>query len=394
MKCISLDLNFLSFLDIETHCTIAFIPKIQSNIRILTDIRESISTPFIATMSIMDLDAPRIRAPEFPPSVWLNTYSEVSLQTLLPNVVLLDFWDFTCINCLRTLPYLRAWHERYQDLGLQIVGVHTPEFYFARRPEFVKAATGRLGMRWPVILDNEQEIWRSYANHAWPTVYLIDPNGYIRFQHAGEGGYTQIETAIQTLLQENNPDLQLPALMPAFRGEDSPDAVCAPTTQELHIDALASPLPVDKKTIEYKLPTDFHAGHFYLEGLWQLNNDGLTLVSENGSIVLPYNAADVYAVLSPDPQTYEHMHNPLKIEILHNGKPLPVDHYGQDIFKINERSMLRVDIPRNYHLVSNPAVHHHQLRLHILESGLTFFAFSFGSCTTLDAAEGHDNQGS
>ena len=85
-------------------------------------------------MTIMYLDAPRIQAHEFPPAVWLNTYSDVSLQTLLPNIVLLSFWDFTCINCLRTLPYLRAWHERYQELGLEIVGVHTPEFRFARRP--------------------------------------------------------------------------------------------------------------------------------------------------------------------------------------------------------------------------------------------------------------------
>ena len=113
--------------------------------------------------------------------------------------------------------------------------------------------------------------------------------------------------------------------------------------------------------------------------------------------MLPYNAADVYAVLSPDPQAFENMpyeHSPLKIEILQDGKPLPVDHYGQDIFKLNEQSMLRVDIPSNYHLVHNPAVHPHKLQLRILESGLTFFAFSFGSCVTPGTAESNDNQGS
>jgi len=333
---------------------------------------------------MMKLDDPRVRAPEFPPSVWLNSYSEVSLQTLLPNVVLLDFWDFTCINCLRTLPYLRAWHERYQDLGLEIVGVHTPEFRFARRPQFVKAAIGRLGLRWPVILDNKQEIWTSYANRYWPTVYLIDPQGYIRFSHAGDRGYTQIETAIQTLLQEYDPTLKLPPPLAALRAADIPGAVCTPTTPELHVDALADPLPGNEPS-EFSLSMDHTDGHFYLEGFWLLNKDGLTLTSENGTILLPYNACDVYAVLSPSPQDFEHTHfdhSPLKIEILQDGQPLPDDHFGQDIFKINDRSMLRVDTPRNYHLVHNPAGQNHQLQLHILESGLTFFAFSFGSCAT------------
>jgi thiol-disulfide isomerase/thioredoxin len=338
---------------------------------------------------MMKLDKPIVRAPEFPPAVWLNTYTEVSLSTLLPNVLLLDFWDYTCINCLRTLPYLRAWHERYQDLGFEIVGVHTPEFHFARQPDFVKAAVGRLGLRWPTILDNNQEIWTTYANRYWPTVYLIDPQGYIRFSHAGEGGYTQIETAIQTLLREGNPELQLPSPLPVDQTENS---VCAPTTQELHIDAFTNPLPGEDKPTEYQLPSDFPEGHFYLEGLWQLNHDGFTLVSENGIIVLPYSAADVYAVLSPEPQAFEYRkfeHSPLKVEILQDGQPLPVDYFGQDIFKINEQSMLRVDMPRNYHLVHNPAVHQHQLQLRILEPGLTLFAFSFGSCITPGSSEGN-----
>jgi thiol-disulfide isomerase/thioredoxin len=346
-------------------------------------------------MTLMTLDNPRVRAPEFPASVWLNTYSEVSLQTLLPGVVLIDFWDYTCINCLRTLPYLRAWHERYQDLGFEIVGVHTPEFSFAGRAVFVKAAIGRLGLRWPVILDNDQKIWTSYTNRYWPTVYLVDPQGYIRFSHAGEGGYTQIETAIQALLLETQPELQLPSPLPMFRAEDKPDAVCAPTTQELHVDALSGALPADNKPTQFILPIDFQEGHFYLEGLWSLYNDGLTLESEHGNIVLPYSAADVYAVLSPNPLGYAHMHyehSPLKIEILQDGQPLPDDRYGQDIFKTNGQSMLRVDIPRNYHLVNNPAVDRYQLQLRLLEHGLTFFAFSFGSCAAINAANSDGSQ--
>ncbi len=340
----------------------------------------------------MDLDDPRVRAPEFPPSVWLNTYSEVSLRSLQPSIVLLDFWDYTCINCLRTMPYLRAWHERYHDLGFEIVGVHTPEFRFARHHEYVKSAIGRLGMRWPVILDNDRHIWTSFANRYWPTIYLIDAQGYIRFRYACEGGYTQIETAIQTLLLESKSDLDLP---PLIKAEDAPGAVCIPTTQELHIDSLTDPLPDDDIPKAFSLPSNLTDGHFYLEGFWRLNDDGLTLSGESGTITLPYHAADVYAVLSPNPQDFEHTrfdHSPIKIEILQDGQPLSDDHFGQDIFKINDRSLLRVDTPRSYHLVHNPAVQHHQLQLRILESGLTFFAFSFGSCVAPGTAESSGNQ--
>jgi thiol-disulfide isomerase/thioredoxin len=342
----------------------------------------------------MNLDDPRVRAPELPPSVWLNTYSEVSLRSLQPSIVLVDFWDYTCINCRRTMPYLRAWYERYQDLGFEIVGVHTPEFRFARQAEHVKSAIGRLGMRWPVILDNDQIIWTSFANRYWPTIYLIDGHGYIRFRHAGEGGYTQIETAIQTLLRESKSDLELPPLMPMFKAEDAPGAVCIPTTQELHIDALVDPLPGDDIPGEFSLPCDLVDGHFYLEGFWRLNDDGLTLSSESGTITLPCHAADIYAVLSPHPQNDTDIcfdHDPRKIEVLQDGQPLPDDHFGQDIYKVNERSLLRVDAPRSYHLAHYPTVHHHQLQLRICNSGLTFFAFSFGSCITTKTDENSDH---
>jgi len=336
---------------------------------------------------MMDLDDPRVRAPEFPPSTWLNTYSEVSLHSLRPNVVLLDFWEYTCISCLRTLPYLRAWYERYTDLGLSIVGVHTPEFRFGRRPEFVKAAIGRLGIGWPVVLDNDQHIWTNYANCCWPTIYLIDGQGYIRFTHAGDHDYTQIESIIQTLLRDKDPAVQLPPLLEA---EDAPNAVCIPTTQEIHVDALGSPLPRDEKAEEFSLPGDLTDGHFYLAGTWRLKNDGLTLSGENGTIALPYHAADVYAVLSPSPQVDGYTrseHSPLKIEILQDGQPLPVVDYGQDVFKDKDRSMLRIDIPRSYHIAHNSTVRRAELQMRILEAGLTFFAFSFGSCLTADPPE-------
>ncbi len=387
--------RFVSLIDIETHCTIALIPKVHKSgdAQFGQGFRIRFLHNSLLQWQMMDLNDPRIRAPEFPPSVWLNTYSEVSLRSLQPNIVLLDFWDYTRINCLRTMPYLRAWYERYHELGFEIVGVHTPEFPFARHHEYVKSAIGRLGMRWPVILDNNQHVWTSYANRYWPTIYLIDAQGNIRFRHAGEGVYAQIETAIQTLLHENKSDLEFPPLITMFRGEDAPGAISIPTTQELHIDSLADPLPDDDIPKAFSLPCDLADGHFYLEGLWRLDDDGLTLSGESGTIMLPYHAADVYAVLSPHSQNDPGIpfdHNPHKIEVIQDGQPLPDDLFGQDIYKINDRSLLRIDTPRNYHLVHNPAVQDHQLQLRSLETGLTFFAFSFGSCITTETGEDSD----
>src|SRR5687767_4416837 len=122
-----------------------------------------------------------IRAPELHGDSWINTEQPLALAELVSGgVALVDFWDYTCINCLRTLPYLIEWHERYSDLGLRIVGVHMPEFGFAREPSMVQAAVARLGIPYPVILDNEQQNWSAYATRAWPTKHLIDSQRIIR----------------------------------------------------------------------------------------------------------------------------------------------------------------------------------------------------------------------
>jgi thiol-disulfide isomerase/thioredoxin len=148
----------------------------------------------------MALDPRTVRAPEFPRVEWLNSPDPLIMADFRGRTVLVDLWDFTCINCLRTLPYLRDWHERYQAAGLIIIGVHTPEFAFGRSASLVRSALGRLGVRWPVALDNDQEIWTAYANHAWPTAYLVDADGYLRARHPGDAGYHRLEADLRQLL--------------------------------------------------------------------------------------------------------------------------------------------------------------------------------------------------
>jgi hypothetical protein len=281
------------------------------------------------------------------------------------------------------LPYLRAWYERYTDHDFEIIGVHTPEFTFGRDPGQVKAAVGRLGIRWPVILDNDQVVWTAYANRSWPTMYLIDGSGYLRYRHIGEGGYTKSEGVVQSLLKEQNPSLELPAPLPPMRPEDTPDAVCSPTTPELHIEALGNvQLPSDEQ-LNLTLPVNRLDGYFYLEGTWRVIDDGLTLESEEGTITLPYHAASVNAVLSPsaDPVLLSYRrYDPLHIIVTQDGKPLHHASFGEDVFQAQDQAKVRIDVPRLYTLVHNPDLQKREMCLTINDPGLTFYAFSFGSC--------------
>ena len=137
---------------------------------------------------------------------WLNS-PPLSMEELRGKVVLIDFWTYSCINCERTLPYVRNWHEKYSDRGLVVVGVHSPEFEFEKDLDNVKEAIVRLGVSWPVATDNQFRTWRSYENRWWPHKFLIDQDGQIRYHHIGEGAYEETELHIRNLLEEANSDV-------------------------------------------------------------------------------------------------------------------------------------------------------------------------------------------
>src|SRR5215207_810031 len=141
-----------------------------------------------------------VRAPEFASGDWLNAAQRITLAALRGQPILVYLWDYTSIHCLRTLPYLRKWQERYEAAGLQVLGVHTPAYSFGRERLQVELAVKELDVRYPVLLDNEFRTWNAYGNTFWPARYLIDGQGFIRYQDYGEGGYTEFERAIQALL--------------------------------------------------------------------------------------------------------------------------------------------------------------------------------------------------
>lgn len=331
------------------------------------------------------LNPQRVRAPAFPPGEWLNTDAPLHLTSLRGRAVLLDFWEYSCINCLRTLPYLRQWHARYAPLGLTILGVHTPEFAFGRERRQVELAARELDITYPVFLDNDYRVWDAFANRFWPAKYLIDQQGYIRYQTNGEGHYEATELAIQAVLREADPDLDLPPVMQPLRPEDRPGAVCYRPTPELHAGldrgALGNPEGyAGGVPMLYSLPKQRPHGAFYAAGAWQAGQNSLAYQGQTeGIIQLPYEAVEVNAVLTPHIETVERMLHPepAAVEIWQDDAPLAGSIRGDDV---TEDGRVLVDRPRMYNLVRNPGFERHELTLRVKARGFAVYAFSFTGC--------------
>jgi thiol-disulfide isomerase/thioredoxin len=346
---------------------------------------------------MVELHKPIVRAPDFAPGVWINSQA-LHIHTLRGRVVLTDIWDFTCINCIRTLPYVAEWHRRYAGHGLTVVGVHSPEFGFAKDRQQVEAAARRFGLSYPIVLDNDYETWNAYANRYWPAHYLIDHNGYIRFTQFGEGGYREFELAIQALLRELDPRVELPNPMLPLRLEDRPGAVCHRITPELHTGfergALGNPegYPPADTVMFYPEPLQRSQGAFYAVGAWKAGREHLASAGESGVLILPYQAASVNAVMAPSGDPVELMLNlvnrAVDVVVTQDGRPLTPLEAGEDvIFDERGRSLVRVDTPRMYNLVKNPGFGSFELRLMPGRAGFAIYAFTFTSCTVPDSSQ-------
>jgi thiol-disulfide isomerase/thioredoxin len=335
-----------------------------------------------ARIHVMALDRPLVRAPELSPIEWLNTSASPSLADLRGQVVLIDFWDFTCANCLRTLPTLRDWHRRYQESGLTMLGIHTPEFAFARDLQAVRRAVGRLGIRWPVGLDNRQELWTTFANRIRPTIHLVDSAGYVRYRREGEGGYFGTERAMRALLAEAGSQVQeLPAPLTSEEDEGFSGS-CLPATPELQVEGLGNGPVREGKPVRLTLPSIVSDDVFYLEGEWRAVQRGLSLESESGELVLSFQGASVHAVLAAraDDPAVRIEAEPAWIEILLDGERTPSGTFGQDLMLRDGGTWLRVDEARSYNLLQSLAPGPHELRLRFASRGTTLYSFSFETC--------------
>lgn len=329
----------------------------------------------------MRVEKGKVRAPEIG-RVWLNS-PPLSLRQLRGRVVVIDFWDYTCVNCIRTLPYVQAWHERYHDKGLTAIGVHTPEFTFAQYESNVERAIREFHLTYPIVIDNDYELWKAFANRCWPTKYLLDHEGYLRFAKFGEGEYVETEQAIQDLLREINPAAELPPLMNPLKEEDHTGAVCYPASPELYLGHRRGRIGNEggfreDSIADYSFAGDVQENCFYATGQWASTAEYFEAVGDaEHRLVLKYSAGGVNLVMaSPRGPACD-------VVILQDGKPLSRASAAKDVtFRSNngqEESYVTVQHPRMYALIDN-----HDFGEHVLElrcpAGLAAFAFTFTSC--------------
>ncbi|HWC07837.1 MAG TPA: cytochrome c biogenesis protein DipZ [Solirubrobacterales bacterium] len=307
-------------------------------------------------------------APEFTDNErWFNTSGDrpLTLKELRGRVVLIDFWTYTCINCIRTLPYIKAWDERYRDRGLTIVGVHTPEFPFEREAGNVEDAIAQNGLEYPVAQDNEYGTWNAYGNQYWPAKYLIDAMGRVRYVHFGEGEYEETETAIRELLAEAG---EQPGKRARAKVETASPGVTTPESYlgSLRADRFANGL-IRPGTQRFELP----AGNLPEEGLayggrWRISPDAATAVA-GSKLELNFGARRVFLVLGSAGEAVR------SVRVRLDGKRVPTRYAGSDV----RDGIAQVSSQRLYRLVELPRAERHQLTLEFAP-GVSGYAFTFG----------------
>jgi thiol-disulfide isomerase/thioredoxin len=290
------------------------------------------------------------------------------------RVVLIDFWEFTCVNCLRTLPYLKAWHERYAARGLAIVGVHTPEFEVSAEPDLVAAAVRDLGIPYSVLLDADRATWTLFANKYWPALYLIDSRGYLRYERFGEGAYGETEEHIQRLLREAGDEGPLPEIQVPVRAEDRPGAVCHPATRETHLGfhrgrLLAAEGYRPDEEVRHAAGDPAPPGMFGARGLWLHEAEYLESREPGAGLELACDASGVNLVLAPEGE--------LEIEV--DGAPVAVEERGADVVERKGRTFAVWERARMVRLVDSDVFRRRTLTLRFPRVGTRAYAFSFAT---------------
>ena len=290
-------------------------------------------------------------APEFAGiSNWLNS-PPLTMAGLRGKVVLIDFWTYSCINCLRTLPYVTRWYNTYRDKGLVVVGVHTPEFAFERITANVQTAIGRFGIKYPVAQDNAMKTWQAYSNQYWPADYLVNQSGEIVLHHFGEGHYDETENAIRSLLAagpkvdaDNGTDLSRIGSPEMYFGS-------------ARVEMLASPeRPAVGAPTDFTVPTYMPANHFALAGSWSLAAEFATLERDAGAVVLSFQSGKVFMVASSPEQ-------PVTLNVKVDGTMQPP---------------VTVQESRLYTLYDSNDYTKHIMTITIPRAGLEAFSFTFG----------------
>ncbi|AIF47424.1 cytochrome c biogenesis protein DipZ [Dyella japonica] len=306
---------------------------------------------------------------------WFNT-PPLSAQSLRGKVVLVDFWTYSCINCIRSLPYVRGWADKYKDHGLVVIGVHAPEFAFEKDPHNVGKAIKDLGVDYPVALDNDYAIWKGFNNEYWPAHYFIDTQGHIRHHHFGEGEYEQSEDVIRQLLTEaGQKDLPGGYVQPGAQGAEAAGSGDATRSPETYVgyarsENFAGGKVAHDDTWTYHAPDTLMVNQWALDGRWTVRDENARLDNANGRIVYRFRGRDLHLVLGPG-----HDGKPVRFRVTIDGKTPGADH-GMDIDADGNGT---VTSQRLYQLVRQAnGTGERTFEITFLDPGVQAYAFTFG----------------
>jgi thiol-disulfide isomerase/thioredoxin len=303
---------------------------------------------------------------------WFNS-KPLTNEALAGKVVLVDFWTYSCINCLRTLPYLNAWYDKYHSHGLVIVGVHTPEFPFEKLPANVQPAIRRYGIHYPVVLDNAYAIWNAFQNQYWPAHYLVDAKGKVRYHHFGEGGYREEEDHIRELLAEaGKSNLPSGYVTPVGKGAEAADSGQARSPETyVGYGRMAGCVNVIAYDVaqDYVLPASLSDGDWGFVGHWKVVAEYAQTQAPKAAIAYNFLGRDLHLVMgSADGK-------PVRFRVLLDGKPPGADH-GADV---DARGYGEVSGKRLYQLIRQQhGSQRRQFEIRFLGTNVRVFAFTFG----------------
>jgi thiol-disulfide isomerase/thioredoxin len=307
---------------------------------------------------------------------WLNS-APLTAGGLRGKVVLIDFWTYTCINWLRTEPYIRAWADKYRDQGLVVIGVHTPEFAFEHDVDNVTRAVKDMGISYPVAIDNDYAIWRAFGNEYWPALYFVDAQGHIRHHQFGEGDYAQSERIIQQLLTEAGArDISVGLVSVDARGAEAAADWSSLRSPENYVGAertegFSSPGgAVLGRVHTYAVPARLQLNHWALSGDWTVEKPLVTLDKPGGKIVYRFHARDLHLVMGPAVRG-----SSVRFRVLIDGQPPGAAHGGD----VDESGNGTVTAQRLYQLVrQKETITDRQFEIEFLDPGVQAFAFTFG----------------
>jgi len=344
--------------------------------------------PILATLlALLSLLSPALAAPATPrasgvlssltgANEWINS-APLSADGLRGKVVLVDFWTYSCINCLRTLPYVRAWADKYRAAGLVVIGVHSPEFAFEKDPALVRRAVRDLDIAYPVAVDSDFAIWRAFNNRAWPAFYFIDAQGRIRHQQLGEGRYEQAEQLIQQLLAEaGTGSVPSAKVVPQGQGTQAAPGAMPILSAETYLghertSGFASPGGIKRDRPQlYQGSASLRLNEWALNGDWTIEGERVLLNRAMGRIALRFHARDLHLVLGPMADG-----KPVRFRVLVDGKPPLADHG----FDVDAQGQGVIEAQRLYQLVRQKAGDKPRLfEVEFLDAGAQAYAFTFG----------------